>query len=114
MVEIRLLIQNYKELNMKSNLAQRTKDDNSSSLSERQINVLQCVKDAKAQGKRPYTKGVVSRMLAKGHEITEKQCAYDLGVIIRIKGTGVFSVRYGSGRTLWIYEEPKVMDGENA
>ena len=88
----------------KSNLPQHTMEDNSSSLSERQKNVLQCVKDAKAQGKRPYTKGIVSRMLAKGYEITERQCAYDLGVIINTEGTGVFSVRYGSGRTLWIYE----------
>lgn len=89
---------------MKSNLAQQQSNDNSLNLSERQMNVLQCVKDAKAQGKNPYTKGVVSRMLAKGHEITERQCAYDLGVIINTEGTDVFSVRYGSGRTLWIYE----------
>ncbi len=30
-----------------------------SNLTDRQNQVLQCVKDAKAQGKRPYTKGVV-------------------------------------------------------
>ncbi|MFP6818680.1 hypothetical protein [Acinetobacter sp.] len=83
-------------------------------LSDRQKLVLQCVIDAAIENKQPFTGGVVRRMKAKGHEITEKQCAYDLGVIIRTKGTGVFSVRYGSGRTLWIYEDPKVMDGENA
>lgn len=83
-------------------------------LSDRQKLVLQCVIDTANENKQPFTSGVVCRMKAKGHEITEKQCAYDLGVIISTKGTGVFSVRYGSGRTLWIYEEPKVMDGENA
>ena len=41
-------------------------------LSERQQQVLQCVKDAKAENKRPYTAGVVNRMQKKGHEITEK------------------------------------------
>ena len=95
---------------MKSNLAQQQSNDNSLNLSERQKNVLQCVKDAKAEGKRPYTKGIVNRMLAKGHEITDRQCAYDLGVIINTTGSGVFSVRYGSGRTLWIYE-PKEGEG---
>ncbi len=95
-------------------LAEQNTQDNLSSLSERQKNVLQCVKDAKAQGKRPYTKGVVARMKAKGFEITDRQAAYDLGVIINTEGTGVFSLRYGSGRTLWIYEEPKVQDGANA
>lgn len=95
-------------------LAEQDTQDNLSSLSERQKNVLQCVKDAKEQGKRPYTKGVVSRMKAKGFEITDRQAAYDLGVIINTDGTGVFSVRYGSGRTLWIYEEPKDQDGANA
>lgn len=94
---------------MKSNLAQQHGNDNSLNLSERQMKVLQCVKDAKAQGKKPYTTGVVSRMLAKGHEITDRQCTYDLGVIINTKGTCVFSVRYGSDRTLWIYE-PKEGD----
>ena len=50
-------------------------------------------------------------MLAKGYEITERQCAYDLGVIINTEGTGVFSVRYGAGRTLWIYEAPEAQEG---
>lgn len=97
---------------MQTNLPQQQSNDNSLHLSERQQKVLQCVKDAKAQGKRPYTKGVVSRMLAKGYEITERQCAYDLGVIINTEGTGVFSVRYGSGRTLWIYEAPEAKEGD--
>lgn len=79
---------------------------NSLNLSERQLQVLQCVKDAKAEGKRPYTRGVVNRMKTKGFEISDRQAAYDLGVIINTDGTGVYSVRYGSGKTLWIYEEP--------
>lgn len=95
-------------------VAEQNTQDNLSSLSERQKNVLQCVKDAKAEGRRPYTKGIVTRMKAKGFDITDRQAAYDLGVIINTDGTGVFSVRYGSGRTLWIYEEPKVEDGVNA
>jgi hypothetical protein len=74
-------------------------------LSERQQQVLQCVKDAKAENKRPYTAGVVNRMQKKGHEITEKQCAYDLGVIIRTKGTGVMSFKPTGMRTMWIYNE---------
>lgn len=74
-------------------------------LSERQKNVLQCVIDAKKEGKRPFTFGVFKRMVAKGHDITEKQCAYDLGVIIRTKGTGVISAKLGSNPTCWIYDE---------
>jgi len=83
-----------------------------SNLTDRQNQVLQCVKDAKAQGKRPYTKGVVNRMKAKGHDITERQCSYDLSVIIRTKGTGVISMRLGSKPTLWIYDEGCAKDGE--
>lgn len=74
-------------------------------LTERQQQVLQCVIDAKNEKKRPYTKGVVNRMLKKGHEITEKQCAYDLGVISNTKGTGVISMRIGNKPKLWIYDE---------
>jgi len=74
-------------------------------LTERQSQVLQCVKDAKAQGKRPYTRGVMRRMIEKGNHITERQCSYDLSVIIRTKGTGVISMRIGSKPTLWIYDE---------
>lgn len=79
-------------------------------LSVRQKLVLQCVVDAAKEGKQPYTSGVVNRMLAKGYEITERQCAYDLGVIINTHGTHTFSVRYGSGRSLWIYEAPEVQE----
>ncbi|WP_417212082.1 hypothetical protein [Acinetobacter venetianus] len=74
-------------------------------LSERQKQVLQCVIDAKNEKKRPFTRGVVKRMNDKGHEITEKQCAYDLGVIIRTEGTGVISAKFGSNPTCWIYDE---------
>jgi len=52
-------------------------------LSERQQAVLQTVIEINKKGKQPYTWQVVNRMEAKGHQITEKQCAYDLGVIIR-------------------------------
>ena len=79
-------------------------------LSERQQQVLQCVKDAKAENKLPYTAGVVNRMKKKGHEITEKQCAHDLGVIIRTKGTGVLSFKGDNGRTIWIYEEKRAQE----
>lgn len=49
-------------------------------------------------------------MKSKGYEITEKQCAYDLGVIIRTKGTCVYSVKFDGDPKLWIYEEPKVTE----
>ncbi|MFX7151969.1 hypothetical protein ABTI32_17925, partial [Acinetobacter baumannii] len=62
-------------------------------LSERQQAVLQTVIEINKEGKQPYTWQVVRRMEAKGHQITEKQCAYDLSVIIRTKGTGVFSAK---------------------
>ncbi|WP_171495315.1 hypothetical protein [Acinetobacter colistiniresistens] len=75
-------------------------------LSERQKNVLQCVIDAKNEGKRPFTRGVHNRMIAKGYEITERQCAYDLGVIINTKGTGVISMKLGNRPTCWIYSKP--------
>lgn len=74
------------------------------SLSERQKQVLQCVIDAKNEKKRPFTRGIVKRMIDKGHQITEKQCAYDLGVIIRTKDSGVISAKFGSNPTCWIYE----------
>lgn len=74
-------------------------------LSPRQQQVLQCVIDAAKEGKRPYTKGVVHRMLDKGHEITERQCAYDLGVIINTEGTGVYSMKCDNNPKLWIYQE---------
>lgn len=83
-----------------------------SNLTERQNQVLQCVKDAKTQGKKPYTKGVVNRMIAKGNHITDRQCSYDLSVIIRTKGTGVIGMRYGGKPTLWIYDEGCAKAGE--
>lgn len=76
-------------------------------LTNRQQQVLQCVMDASLEGARPYTWHIVKRMSAKGHEITEKQCSYDLGVIIRTKGTGVYSMKCDNRPKLWIYEAPK-------
>ena len=76
-------------------------------LSDRQKLVLQCVIDAANEKKQPFTRGVVHRMKIKGHEITERQCAYDLGVIIRTNGTGVFSLSFDNGPKVWIYELPK-------
>ena len=37
-------------------------------LTTRQELVLQCVIDAKNEGRRPYTAGILSRMKAKGHD----------------------------------------------
>lgn len=74
-------------------------------LTTRQELVLQCVIDAKNEGRRPYTAGILSRMKAKGHDITLRQCSYDLGRIVSTPGTGVISIRYGSGRTLWVFEK---------
>lgn len=82
-------------------------DIQSLNLSDRQKHVLQCVIDAANEKKQPYTSGIVRRMLAKGYEITEKQCAYDLGVIIKAKGTYCYSVKFDSNPKLWIYEAPK-------
>ncbi|WP_228301650.1 hypothetical protein [Acinetobacter junii] len=77
-------------------------------LTTRQQQVLQCVMDASLDGIHPYTWHIVKRMSAKGYEITEKQCSYDLGVIIRTKGTGVYSMKCDNRPKLWIYEAPKV------
>ncbi|MFW1643087.1 hypothetical protein [Acinetobacter guillouiae] len=79
-------------------------------LSDRQKLVLQCVIDAENENKQPFTGGVVRRMKAKGHEITEKQCAYDLGVIIRTKDTHVYSMKFDNNPKLWIYEAPKSIE----
>lgn len=76
-------------------------------LTNRQLKVLLCVIDASREGVRPYTWQLVKRMAAKGHEITEKQCSYDLSVIIRTKGTGVYSMKCDNRPKLWIYEAPK-------
>lgn len=83
------------------------KDIQSLNLSIRQKLVLQCVIDAAIENKQPFTTGVVMRMQKKGHQISEKQCAYDLGVIIRTKGTGVYSMKFDNNPKLWIYEAPK-------
>ncbi len=79
-------------------------------LSERQKMVLECVIEANKEGKRPYTRGVVKRMCAKGHDISERQCAYDLGVIIHTQGTGVYSAKFDNNPKLWIYEEAMAED----
>lgn len=76
-------------------------------LSTRQQCVLQCVIDASTEKKRPFTRGIVLRMKNKGHIISEKQCAYDLGVIIRTKGTNVISFKMSGYPAIWIYELPK-------
>jgi len=77
-------------------------------LTKRQQQVLQCVIDSSNEGGRPYTWHIVKRMAKKGHEITEKQCSYDLSVIIRTKGTGVYSMKCDNRPKLWIYEAPKI------
>ncbi|WP_234623677.1 hypothetical protein [Acinetobacter guillouiae] len=82
-------------------------ENQSLNLSVRQKLVLQCVIDAAKENKQPFTTGIVLRMQKKGHQITEKQCAYDLGVIIRTKGTGVYSMKFDNNPKLWIYEAPK-------
>ncbi|EXA86089.1 hypothetical protein KWE42_20455 [Acinetobacter pittii] len=76
-------------------------------LSERQQAVLQTVIEINKKGHQPFAWQVAACMVVKGHQITEKQCAYDLGVIIRTKGTGVFSAKFDSNPKVWIYEEPK-------
>lgn len=76
-------------------------------ITDRQKQVLQCAIDAKNQGKRPFTRGIWRRMKDKGFDVTERQCSYDLGVLIRTKGSGLFSAKFGSRPTVWIYEEPK-------
>jgi len=76
-------------------------------LSERQQAVLETVIEINKEGHQPYTCQVARRLGTKGHQITEKQCAYDLGVIIRTKGTGVFSAKLDSNPKIWIYQEPK-------
>jgi len=76
-------------------------------LSDRQQLVLQAVIEINKEGNQPYTWQVARRLESKGHKITEKQCGYDLSVIIRTKGTDVFSAKFDSNPKVWIYEEPK-------
>lgn len=80
-------------------------------LTERQLSVLECLKDAKSQGKRLYMKGVINRMAAKGVVISTHQAAYDLGKLAYTKGSGVYSVRFGGQKTLWGYD-PRTSDVE--
>ena len=81
-----------------------------SKLSERQQHVLQCVIDAANEKKHPYTDGIVTRMLEKGHQITKNQCAYDLGVITSTSGTCVFAAKYNNDPKIWIYQAPKAAE----
>ncbi|MEO9279291.1 hypothetical protein ABFY81_05165 [Acinetobacter sp. WA-87] len=81
--------------------------NSSLNLSDRQKAVLETVIEINKEGQQPYTWQVARRMVSKGHQITEKQCGYDLSVIIRTKGTGVFSVNFDRNPKVWIYEEPK-------
>lgn len=74
-------------------------------LSERQQLVLKCVITLNKEGLKPYAWHVFRRMNKEGHEITEKQCGYDLSVIIRTKGTGVYSMKLDNNPKIWIYQE---------
>lgn len=75
------------------------------SLSPRQKNVLACVIAFNAEGVRPYTYDVAARMNKEGHTITERQCAYDLGIIIHTKGSGCYSAKFGNDPKIWLYQE---------
>ncbi|MGR2670774.1 hypothetical protein [Acinetobacter soli] len=74
-------------------------------LTERQKIILECVIAMNKEGFKPSTWQIFRRITNQGHEITEKQIAYDLGVIIRTKGTGVYSMKLGSNPKNWIYQE---------
>lgn len=75
------------------------------SLTERQKNVLACVIELNARGVHPYTYQVAARMNKEGHAITERQCAYDLGIIIHTKGSGCYSAKFGNDPKIWLYQE---------
>ncbi len=79
--------------------------NSSLNLSDRQKAVLETLIEINKEGQQPYTWQVARRMVSKGHQITEKQCGYDLSVIIRTKGTGVFSAKLDSNPKIWIYQE---------
>ena len=66
--------------------------------------------DQEVKASRMLTSAIEYRMQKKGLEITEKQCAYDLGVIIRTKGTGVISFKPTGMRTMWIYDEKNAQE----
>lgn len=74
-------------------------------LTERQKIILECVIAMNKEGFKPSTWDVFRRISKLRHEITEKQIAYDLGVIIRTKGTGVYSIKFDNNPKLWIYQE---------
>jgi hypothetical protein len=73
-------------------------------LTDRQKNVRECVIELNGRGVQPYTCQVAKLMNKKGHTITERQCAYDLGIIIRTKGGGCYSVKCDNNPKIWIYE----------
>lgn len=75
------------------------------SLTERQKNVLACVIELNARGVHPYTCQVAQLMNKKNHSITERQCAYDLGIIIHTKGSGCYSAKFGNDPKIWLYQE---------
>lgn len=81
-------------------------------LTERQRQVLAVVISLNLQGHKPYTWQIVRRMRSQGHLITDQQCAYDLGVIIRTKGTGVYSMKCDNNPKIWFYEAPKKVVAE--
>lgn len=74
-------------------------------LTDRQKIILECVIAMNKEGLKPSTWQVFRRLSNQNHEITEKQIAYDLGVIIRTKGTGVYSIKFDNNPKLWIYQE---------
>lgn len=76
-------------------------------LTERQRQVLIVVISLNQQGHKPPTWQIARRIRSKGLSITDQQCAYDLGVIIRTKGTGVYSMKFDNDPKIWIYEAPK-------
>ena len=58
-----------------------------------------------ARNVHPYTCQVAQLMHKKGHSITERQCAYDLGVIIHTEGTGCYSAKCDNNPKIWLYQE---------
>lgn len=81
-----------------------------STLTNRQMLVLECVKDAQREGKKPTAKSITTRMVKKGHHISDRQAAYDLNVIIYAKDSGVIAARYGNSPTVYLYTPPKPVE----
>ena len=75
------------------------------SLSDRQKNVLACVIELNGRDVHPYTCQVAQLMNKKGNSITERQCAYDLGIIIRTKGSGCYSAKCDNNPKIWLFDE---------